>query len=341
MKIITSTLFAMFLLAASSYGQMTGYGQVNVPGKQFLYVMDSSGRGFFRIDTTDGTVTKISDLAGQHFDWDSKGNLYTSGGHVTRISPDGKITPFIKFDNSWSIAIDSHDNLYTAENNKHDRTYKVQLSKITDDMLPITVTHPKDASGKVDLDAEPDIKPAGAMIVMQNNVSDAYSFWCDAWDNCYFTQNGKNIIWKYSPEGKVSKFGLAAIWARAGCPDANGEFYHLGGEIVKVATNGQRIGMFAPATDMDHPFAIDLDAQGNLYESTPTYFKAVRGVTKCDATGTPLDVKLRGLIYKYTPDGERSVIYCGASPFGIRIFPKNKYPTSKPAESHFEDMQTK
>ena len=50
MKIITSTLIAMFLLAAAGYGQETGPSQVigfgqpnNAPGKQFLYVVESTG----------------------------------------------------------------------------------------------------------------------------------------------------------------------------------------------------------------------------------------------------------------------------------------------------------
>ena len=342
MKIISSTLFAMFLLAAVGHAQETlpvkalGYGQVNVPGKQFLYVLENKGTGFFRIDTADGTVTRVGDCGGCTFDWDSKGNLYTVAGKVTRISPDGKQTPFIKgFTMCIGIAIDSHDNLYASDYNKHDRTYKVPLSKITDDMLPITVTHLKDASGKENLDADADIKPEGVMTVMQRNVADSYSFWCDAWDNCYFTQNGPQIIWKYSPEGKVSQFGLGAIWARAGCPDANGEFFHLGNDIVKVATNGRRIGMFAPGTDLNHPCAIDMDAQGNLYQGQPAHFTFDwKNEPKRDAAGiTPLDIKQRGIIYKYTPDGERSVLaYCGTNPFGVRIIPKNKFPTIKPAE---------
>jgi len=344
MKIITSTLVAMFLLAASGYGQetlpykTTGYGQINVPGKQFLYVLESRGPGFFRIDITDGTVTRVGECGGMTFDWDSKGNLYTVAGPVTKISPDGKRTPFIKgFGMCIGIAIDSHDNLYTSEYNKHDRTFKIPLSKITDDMLPITVTHPKDASGKENLEVDADIKPEGAkeaMIILQRNVPDSYSFWCDAWDNCYFTQNGPQIIWKYSPEGKVSRFGYGAYWARAGCPDANGEFYHLGGDIVKVATNGLRIGMFAPSADLNHPCSIDLDAQGNLYQGQPCHVMFdQKNPPKRDATGTPLDINQRGIIYKYTPDGRRSVLaYCGTNPFGIRMFPKNKFPTVKPAE---------
>ena len=289
---------------------------------------------FWRVDIADGTVSKVCDGIGGgcYFDWDSKGNIYGNGG--IRTSPDGKKTPFIKgFLNCIPVAIDSHDNLYISDYNKAPRTYKIPLNKVTDDMLPIVATYQKDGSGKVDITVTPDFKPAGLVIEMQKNVGDAYSFNCDAWGNCYFTQNGKNIIWKYSPEGKVRQLGLGAAWARYACPDANGEFFHLGFDIIKVAANGQRIGMFAPATDLNHSVAIDLDAQGNLYQSQPSEFTHKQGVTTYDEKGTPLDPESRGIIYKYTPDGRRSVLaYVGLKPFGVRIMPKNKYPLTKPAE---------
>jgi len=339
MKIITSTLFAIFLLAAAGYGQEAGSNQVigfgqpknAPPGKQFLYVVDSTIGGFWRIDLADGTVFRICQSIGgnSYFDWDSKGNLYACGN---RTSPDGKRTPFIQgLVNPTAIAIDSHDNLYFNEYQKHAGTYKLPLGKVTEDMLPITVIHTKDASGKVDITVPPEFKPAGLVTQMQMNVADAYSLTCDAWDNIYFTQNPEGPVWKYSPEGKVTKFGLGSSWARYACPAANGEFYHLGGDIIKGAANGQRIGWFSPSTDRNHSIAIDLDAQGNLYEAQPSH--ALDKPTQLDEQGTPVDLEHRGIIYKYTPDGRRSVLgYVGFKPWGIRVMPKNKYPTIKPAE---------
>lgn len=325
MKRIFSTLVVLSLTVTAVFGQAKA-GET-----QFLYTVDSAGGTIFKVNLADGSSEVLAKGGGNvSLDFDSKGNIYTAGGHILRTSPDGTTTKtFLKgLTMAFALVIDSKDNLYFADyQGKNCRTWKVPLGKVTDDMLPITVTY-KDKEQKQD----PDIRPEGLLVQVHCLLGNPYGLSCDAYDNVYMTQLTTSYpsFWKYTPEGKVSEGGWGSNWPRLVIPNADGGFTALGGPIVKVAPNGLRIGVFAPATDFHHSTGMAFDEQGNLYQPNPP----AHGEQPVDWTITePKDPECRSYIYKYTPDGRRSVIArMGRALWGVRIIPKTKNPTTKPAE---------
>jgi len=326
MKAISLTFIVVFAYA------YTGYAQTHAEEKQCLYTIDASCGKVYKVDIETGKYSMfVGNGPGVSLDFDSKGNLYRVGGLVEKVSPDGKrVKKFLvglKMD--LAVAIDSEDNLYTAEYyQKNSRVFKIPLKKVTDDMLPITVMY-KDN----DLAEQPTFKPEGLVTVIQDKVVYPYGLSIDAYDNVYMTRlNSVEFpsFYKYTPEGKVSPFGWGASWPRNVCIDANGEFYAIGHNIVKISSKGRRIGAFAPCTDFHHSIGIDLDANGNLYQANARIAEKP-GPLATD--GTPVNPDERGAIYKYTPDGRRTVVtLVGCKLFGVRIMPKNKYPTTRPME---------
>ena len=292
------------------------------------------GATIFRINLADPKYTvEVVGKAGANvsLDFDSKGNIYAAGGDISRTTPNGKTNKkfLTGLTMGFACVMDSKDNLYFADyQGKNCRTWKVPVNKVTDDMLPIKVTY-KDK----DHEQDPDIRPAGLLVQVHNFKGAPYGLSCDAFDNVYMTRLSSTAyptFWKFTPEGKVSEVGWGSNWPRQAIINADGSFTTLGGPIMKVSKGGLRIGMFGPATDFHHSTNISFDDQGNLYQANPP--EKAEKVTDWNDPN-PKNPEFRSHVYKYTPDGERSEIArVGRALWFAMVYPKAKYPTSKPAE---------
>jgi formylglycine-generating enzyme required for sulfatase activity len=307
-------------------------GQAKAGEQQYLYALDATGGTIFKINLADPEYkVEVLGSAGANvsLDFDSKGNIYAAGGTISKRTPDGKTKPFLTgLRMGFACVIDSKDNLYFADYQKKNcRTWKIPLNKVTDDMLPITVTY-KDE----DQEQDPDIKPAGLLIQVHNLKGNPYGLSCDAYDNVYMTRLSSDFpsFYRFTPEGKVSEGGWGSNWPRQVIINADGSFTALGGPIMKVSKGGLRIGMFAPDIDFHHSTSISFDDHGILYQATPPA-KAEKVTDWNDPN--PKDPEFRSHVYKYTPDGERSEIArMGRNLWFSMVYPKTKYPTTKPAE---------
>jgi hypothetical protein len=304
--------------------------------QQYLYALDSLQCTIFKINLADGKWEVFRDgPANVSMDFDSKGNIYGAGGDISKISPDGKtrkkfLTGLIM---GFACVIDSKDNLYFSDYMaKNARTWKLPLDKVTDDMLPITVTY-KDK----DQEQDPNIKPAGLLteVHIMKDLRLPYGLSCDAFDNVYLTRLSGDYptFWKITPEGKVSVGGWGSDWPRKVIINADGSFTALGGSIMKISKSGLRTGMFAPAIDFHHSTSISYDEQGNLWQATPPEKAEKINWTDPNLGRSATDQELQSRIYKYTPDGERSEIArLGRATWFSMVYPKTKYPLTKPTE---------
>jgi len=319
-------------------------GQTKDGKQQYLYTVDSSGGAVYKVNLADGTVECLCKTGPNvSVNIDSKGNLYAFGGFAARKTPgDDKMKPFLTgLTVAFSSVIDSKDNLYFGDYmGRQCRVWKIPLNKVTEDMLPFTVTY-KDEPGKPWHIEDPDIKPAGVVVQVDNFSHQPYGFSCDAYDNIYIGNNAGHqygdpdpdtnaYITKITPEGKVTRSNQGSQGVNTIIANADGGFAAIGGAIFMYTKNFKRIGMFAPGVDNHHSRGLAYDEQGNLYQANPP----AKGEDPIDRSSpTPKDPKCRSSIYKYTPDGRRSVLATlGRSTWFCAIYPRTQYPRTKPAE---------
>ena len=245
--------------------------------------------------------------------------LYTGDFHgsgIYKITPNGTATVFYTGQGAGAgLAFDKNGNLYTAHGDR--------IDKVTPDGKGTTfVTGIKNAFGlTVDslgniycteyqekVGAVYKFTPDGTKSTLDSGLTWPYGLSSDSNGNVYLAVLG-NHFWKYTQTGEKSDMGPLAGWGRTAIIDLQGNFYTLGYNITKVS-NGHSVGMFAPGIDFEHPVGLAIDNSGNLYQSS------------C--------AEKEGVIYKYTPDGRRSIFthIAGTSPFWLAFYPPTILPVS-------------
>ena len=299
MRSTVAALVAVFLLAA------VGNGKPEHEEQQFAYTGDFHAGYVYRIDLADGAFSRYTpgQLPGGGLDFDSHGDLFcVEGNAILEVSPDGKtVVPFVEgLKNGLGLAVDSMDNVCCTEYlNKTGKVYRFRQPKAPAD-LPIKISYLDDA-GK-----DYRITPEGSGTAIDDGLTLPYGLFGDAHGNIYVNMLG-NHVYKYTQSGEKIDMGQGAGWGRTAVVDAHGDLYSTGFNIIKVS-NGQAVGMFAPGTDFRHSVGIALDSEGNVYQGNPG-----------EGTGN-------GTVFKYTPDGRRSVFarHVGDSPFWIAMWPRTK-----------------
>ena len=312
--------------------------QAKTAKKQYLYTVDSAGGTVYKVDLADGSVEILSH-GGPNVSVaiDSKGNIYTAGGSNLgrKAAGSDKMLPFLKgLSMGFGSVMDSKDNYYFGDYiGKNCRIWKLPVNKVANDMLPFILTY-KDPPKTAFHDEDPDITPAGVVIQVDNFTHNPYGMSCDAYDNIYVANNPYNglrepgfishgYITKITPKGKVTRFDTGQGYGvNLAIANASGGLTMFEGVIFEATSDCKPIGIFAPGIDNHHSRGIAYDEQGNLYQSNPPEKK-----------GDPKDPECMTHIYKYTPDGRRSVLAnFGRSCWFCDIYPRTQYPRIKPAE---------
>jgi len=300
---------------------------------EYIYTGDYYTGQIHKISTADGSyecfITRKEVLRGTSLglEFDSHKNLYsTGGGKVVKIAPDKTVTEIVTgFGNSVPLTVDSNDNLYVGDYLVPGYLFRIDAKTLATEKLPIKLEYAKDASGKQD-SSKYTITPEGAMKACPGEraeMSSSYGLNYDKNGNVYFTRLGYPFC-KYDSTGsriKMSKTGKAqTYWQRGAIMDMNGDFYAFGMDIAKTTPDGRVIARMTVGLDWHHSVAIVMDTKGNIYQGNQSI--------------NPDKTVMDGLLYKYTPDGQRSVWcdHCGRAPFYLAIWPRVKFPADKPTK---------
>ena len=302
---------------------------------QYIYCGDYHNGNIYKMSTADGSYEcfisrkEVPRGTSLGLEFDSHGNLYsTGGGTIVKIAPDKKVTVIATgLDNSTALTMDSNDNLYVCEyaDGHNGRLFRIDAKTLSSGNLPIKMEHAKDASGKTDY-TKYTITPEGAMKECPGDFNDKcapYGLSYDKNGNVYFIRLGFPF-YKYDPTGNritMSKSGKSqTYWQRNAIMDANGDFYAFGHDIAKVTADGRVIARMTVGLNWHHSVAIVMDSKNNIYQGNPM------PTFKPNAN--------EAVMYKYTPDGQRSVLndHFGGAPFFLAIWPRAKFPDDKPTK---------
>jgi len=301
---------------------------------EYLYTGDFQTSEIHKISTADGSyecfVKRVEGKGGTGAgcEFDSHGNLFSiHGPNVVKITPDKTVTVILTgLGNGFDMTVDSNDNLILGEyayaaDGPHGKLFKVEAKNLVPDKLPIKIEYAKDASGKPDYDKYT-ITPEGSMTALDGTLT-PYGMSYDRNGNVY-VQRLCGPFFKYDAPGKKTQMCKTALtyWQRTPLMDANGDFYVFGGEISKVTPDGRVIARMAPGYGWNHTVGIVIDSKGNMYQTNPGHVDGNRVVV------------YPGVMYKYTPDGQRSVLcdHVGVAPFWIAIWPRAKFPADNPTK---------
>lgn len=301
---------------------------VNGAETEYLYTGDFQTTEIHKISTADGSYECFvkngqgKGGTGGGCEFDSHGNLFSiHGSTVVKITPDKQVTVIVTgLANGFGMTVDSNDNLILGEyayldGVAHGKVFKVEAKNLVPEKLPIKIAYAKDAAGKPNYD-QYTITPEGSMTALDGSLT-PYGMTYDNNGNVY-VQRLCGPFFKYDPSGKKTQMCEKALtyWQRLAIMDANGDFYVFGQDIVKVSADGRAIARMAPGHGFVHAVGLAIDSKGNIYQTDPHH-----------------DGKM-GLLYKYTPDGQRSLMrdHLGISPFWIAIWPRATFPSTQPTK---------
>ena len=302
---------------------------VNVGETEYLYTGDFQTTEIHKINTADGSYECFIKAGqgkggtGGGCEFDSHGNLFSiHGGTVVKITPDKTVTVIVTgLGNGFDMTVDSNDNLilgdytYDSAAHAHGKLFKVEAKNLVPENLPIKIEYEKDAAGKPNYD-KCTFTPEGSVTELDSGYP-PYGMTYDRNGNVY-VQRLCGPFFKYDPSGKKTQMCKRALtyWQRLGIMDAHGDFYVFGAEITKVSSDGRAIARMAPGHGFVHAVGLAIDSKGNIWQTDPHR-----------------DGKL-GLLWKYTPDGQRSLVrdHLGTSPFWIAIWPRAKFPVTEPVK---------
>jgi len=299
---------------------------------EYIYTGDFQTGEIHKINTADGSYECFikgrdgKGGTGGGCEFDSHGNLFSiHGGYVVKITPDKTVTVVVTgLGNGFDMTVDSNDNLilgdYTYASTPKGavavgKLFKVEAKNLVPEKLPIKIEYEKDAAGKWNFD-KCTFTPEGSVTELDNTYP-PYGMSYDRNGNVY-VQRLCGPFFKYDAAGKKTQMCERALtyWQRTPIMDAHGDFYVFGFDILKVTPDGRAIARMAPGHGFVHAVGIVIDSKGNLWQADPHK-----------------DGNL-GLLYKYTPDGQRSLVrdHVGQSPFWIAIWPRAKFPVTEPAK---------
>ncbi len=304
--------------------QINGIEVIQVAGDdtEYLYTGDFQTTEIHKINTADGNYECFikngqgKNGTGGGCEFDSHGNLFSiHGGTVVKITPDKQVTVVVTgLGNGFDMTVDSNDNLilgdYTYLDGKpYGKLFKVEAKNLVPDKLPIKIAYEKDAAGKPNYNKYT-VTPEGSITELDGSYP-PYGLTYDNDGNVY-SQRLCGPFFKYDASGKKTQMCEQALtyWQRIALMDANGDFYVFGQDIVKMTPDGRAIARMAPGHGFSHAVGIVIDSKGNMFQPDPHR-----------------DGKL-GLLWKYTPDGQRSLVrdHMGIAPFWIAIWPRAKFP---------------
>jgi len=295
---------------------------------EYLYTGDFQTLEIHKVSTADGsyecfiTNAQGKQGTGGGCEFDSHGNLFSTHGHnVVKITPDKTVTVVVTgLGNGFDMTVDSNDNLIIGDYSFGDgrpfgKLFKVEAKNLVPENLPLKIEYEKDAAGKPNY-AKCTITPAGSITELDSGYP-PYGISYDKNGNVY-AQQLCGPFYRYDAAGKKTQMCKRSLtyWQRMATMDANGDFYVFGQDISKVTPDGRLIARMAPGHGFVHPVGITIDSKGNIWHMDPHP-----------------DGNL-GLLYKYTPDGQRSLIrdHVGKSPFWIGMWPRVKFPVTEPAK---------
>ena len=305
---------------------------------EYLYTGDFQTGEIHKISTADGSYECFIKReegkggTGGGCEFDSHGNLFSIHGRtVVKITPDKTVTVVVTgLGNGFDMTVDSNDNLilgeYTFASTPKGpvavgKLFKVEAKNLVPKKLPIKIEYEKDAAGKPNYE-KCTVTPEGSVTELDNTYP-PYGLSYDRNGNVY-AQRLCGPFFKYDAAGKKTQLCKTALtyWQRTPLMDANGAFYVFGGEIAKVTPDGRLVARMAPGSGWNHSVGIVIDSKGNMYQTNPGHMDGNRVVV------------YPGVMYKYTPDGQRSVLcdHVGVAPFWIAIWPRVKFPVDKPKQ---------
>ena len=242
---------------------------------------------------------------------DSFNNIYTANvraSNVTKITPQGVVSTFGSTGtNPHGIAIDSNNNIYTVNQNSND------VTKITPQGVVSTF---------------------GATGANTNPIDIAI----DSFSNIYTANTISNTVTKITPNGVSSVFGTTGSTPHGIAIDRNNNIYIANRDSNNVTKITQQGVATIFATTGSAPYSIAIDSFGNIYTAnagsnnvskiTPNGVSSIFGTTGTGPVGIAIDSF--GNIYtvnngssnvtKITPNGVSSIFgTTGSNPYGIAI----------------------
>jgi hypothetical protein len=222
---------------------------------QDLFVASTGSSTIKRI-TPGGVVSTYFDLSPfvtRGLVFDSTGNLFISYGFNTigKITPGGVLSTQDIGVNPFGFAMDSADNLYTA--NKTLGT----ISKIT---------------------------PGGVVSTFASGLNVPRSLAFDSQGNLYAASHSDGTISKITPGGVVSTFATGLNTPRGLAFDSQGNLFatNFGNNQISKITPGGLVSAFITGGTIDGPQGLAIDASDNLYvgnQNTGTISKITSGGT--------------------------------------------------------------